>query len=92
MPVQAKARHLLLHTYSLTSCIEQVLTHRNRATHTAESPPPSLKNVDAAYVLGMHSKWYTGKDIRRETAIFPSRVGWREELEEDRLIIMAGME
>uniref|UniRef100_A0A4W5PSK4 Solute carrier family 30 member 4 n=1 Tax=Hucho hucho TaxID=62062 RepID=A0A4W5PSK4_9TELE len=30
--VQAKARHLLIHTYGLTRCTVQVQTHRNRAT------------------------------------------------------------
>ncbi|XP_064846204.1 zinc transporter 4 isoform X2 [Oncorhynchus masou masou] len=32
--VQAKARHLLIHTYGLTRCTVQVQTHRNRATRT----------------------------------------------------------
>ncbi|XP_055769551.1 probable proton-coupled zinc antiporter SLC30A4 [Salvelinus fontinalis] len=32
--VQAKARHLLIHTYGLTKCTVQVQTHRNRATRT----------------------------------------------------------
>ncbi|XP_071376945.1 probable proton-coupled zinc antiporter SLC30A4 [Centroberyx affinis] len=32
--VQAKARHLLLHTYSLTRCTVQVQTHRQRPVNT----------------------------------------------------------
>ncbi|KAF7212427.1 probable proton-coupled zinc antiporter SLC30A4 isoform X2 [Nothobranchius furzeri] len=32
--VQAKARHLLLHTYGLTRCTVQVQTHRDRAVRT----------------------------------------------------------
>nr|XP_029503551.1 zinc transporter 4-like [Oncorhynchus nerka] len=32
--VQAKARHLLIHTYGLTRCTVQVQTHRNGATRT----------------------------------------------------------
>uniref|UniRef100_A0A8C8J6D2 Solute carrier family 30 member 4 n=1 Tax=Oncorhynchus tshawytscha TaxID=74940 RepID=A0A8C8J6D2_ONCTS len=32
--VQAKARHLLIHTYGLTRCTVQVQTHRNRAART----------------------------------------------------------
>lgn len=31
--VQAKARHLLLHTYGLTTCTVQVQTHRQRPVH-----------------------------------------------------------
>ncbi|XP_029904250.1 putative proton-coupled zinc antiporter SLC30A4 [Myripristis murdjan] len=32
--VQAKARHLMLHTYGLTRCTVQVQTHRQRLVHT----------------------------------------------------------